>query len=320
MTAQQKPIAQNWSGHGKYTLAFGFEPGALNIKLAGHDTSDGNGEFVFADECLEWDEDQETGKQYRWVAVPNSELLAIRDKLNEIFPPAGTASIDRELLRQQIAADPDFETEALKSQGEARKWLGDVVAAMVAARYQPGDHPIVPTKIAAFIDKAEEMLPRVLSALSGLSLPGRDAETRVTPEQNEALHKALLASGTPVAPPISGDDAVDRDTVIAAIHATLPNLDAQAVGRVADNVMPLFALSTVQDGSVREALDQALTFSCMALAFIGRDQGTDRINDTLNGLCTEAAKVEKSARAALSALPQSPAPISGDASLPEKGA
>jgi hypothetical protein len=43
---------------------------------------------------------------------------------------------------------------------------------------------------------------------------------------------------------------------------------------------------------VREALQAALQFACLTLAFIGRDQGTERINRTLDGLCKEAVKLE----------------------------
>jgi hypothetical protein len=86
--AHQAPVvAGHWNGFGKYALAFSFEPGCLNINLAGYADKDGDGTLCFADSALEWETDPETGKDYRWVSLPNSELLALRDKLNEVFPP-----------------------------------------------------------------------------------------------------------------------------------------------------------------------------------------------------------------------------------------
>ena len=48
-----------------------------------------------------------------------------------------------------------------------------------------------------------------------------------------------------------------------------------------------------------EAAQQALTFACLTLAFIGRDQGTERIERTLADLCAEARLVEATTRAAI---------------------
>lgn len=49
----------------------------------------------------------------------------------------------------------------------------------------------------------------------------------------------------------------------------------------------------------REALNKALEFACLAIAFIGRDRGTDRIDTTLDGLCEEARALEGLCRATL---------------------
>jgi hypothetical protein len=186
------------------------------------------------------------------------------------------------------------------SQGEGRKWLGDVVAAMVAARYQPGDHPIVPTKIAAFIDKAEEMLPRVLSALSGLSLPGRDAREAIA----RAVHRGRFPADR-VPSPFEMEDARGKEYCF----------------RIADQII---ALSTVQDGSVRDDAGQWTTADEQALH--------ERARDLLDTAGEEMLRIEPNATvwvtrnsalraiihliepARRSTLPQSPAPISGDAS------
>lgn len=87
---EQKPVPpSHWNGYGKYSMAISFDPGSMTINLGGFGDNDGDGCIAFADEVLEYDEDPETGKQYRWASLPNSELIYLRDKLNEIFPLAG---------------------------------------------------------------------------------------------------------------------------------------------------------------------------------------------------------------------------------------
>ena len=54
------------------------------------------------------------------------------------------------------------------------------------------------------------------------------------------------------------------------------------------------------DGLV-EALYDAHLFSCMVLAFIGRDRGTERQDAMLDGLCVEASKIDDQLRTALAA-------------------
>jgi len=50
---------------------------------------------------------------------------------------------------------------------------------------------------------------------------------------------------------------------------------------------------------LREALDKALQFACLTLAFIGRDRGSSRMETTLTGLCDNAKILEAEIRAAL---------------------
>lgn len=58
----------------------GFEGGLLNINR------DGSGNLAFAENDLEWEQDDESGKDYRYVNIPKSEFDAIRDFLDKWFP------------------------------------------------------------------------------------------------------------------------------------------------------------------------------------------------------------------------------------------
>ena len=63
----------------------------------------------------------------------------------------------------------------------------------------------------------------------------------------------------------------------------------------------LSAISTPTSAEtrLREVVKDALTFTCMSIAFIGRDQGSPRVDDMLNGLCKLAVELEPKLRAAL---------------------
>ncbi|WP_156367178.1 hypothetical protein, partial [Novosphingobium sp. KN65.2] len=58
----------------------GFEGGLLNINR------DGSGNLAFAENDLEWEQDDESGKDYRYVNIRKSEFDAIRDFLDKWFP------------------------------------------------------------------------------------------------------------------------------------------------------------------------------------------------------------------------------------------
>ena len=62
----------------------GFEGGLLNINR------DGSGNLAFAENDLEWEQDDESGKEYRYVNIPKSEFDAIRDFLDHWFPRSAT--------------------------------------------------------------------------------------------------------------------------------------------------------------------------------------------------------------------------------------
>jgi hypothetical protein len=88
----------HWNGAGKVSEAFVFEGGSLTIKTSGHDPG-GDGHFVFAEDDAEWEQDEESPKVYRIVNVANSELIFIRDKLNEVFPSAAEATVASQAVR-----------------------------------------------------------------------------------------------------------------------------------------------------------------------------------------------------------------------------
>lgn len=80
-----KPTGYN--GAGCYGASLSFEGGNLYVRIAGHGAFDGTGVIAFPGADLEMDEEG-----YYAVALPNSELIAIRDHLNEWFPPDAQAS------------------------------------------------------------------------------------------------------------------------------------------------------------------------------------------------------------------------------------
>jgi len=129
-TRQAPVVPKHWNGVGKYTISLGFEPGFLNIDVAGHGSGDGHGVVGFKDEDLEFE--QEDGPLYRWIAVPNSELLYLRDKLNEIFPP--DSSTERAAIvawLREEAADEDspfrFAARRIADQIESGVYLSPIV-------------------------------------------------------------------------------------------------------------------------------------------------------------------------------------------------
>lgn len=97
-----EPVAPRpYPGHtgGKVQEYFGFDGGSLTIKTTNTD-ADGTGWLCFEEDGLEWEQDQETGKDYRILNLPNSELIFMRDTLNTVFPCPlpSTAGAEREAL------------------------------------------------------------------------------------------------------------------------------------------------------------------------------------------------------------------------------
>ncbi|API60565.1 hypothetical protein BSL82_15780 [Tardibacter chloracetimidivorans] len=64
------------------------QTGAILVFSEGsiHLNRDGSARLVFADEELEWDNDRETAKDYRFQRLPASEVNAIRRFLNSRLP------------------------------------------------------------------------------------------------------------------------------------------------------------------------------------------------------------------------------------------
>lgn len=79
---------------------FGFDGGSITIRTVGERI--GSGWLCFAEEELVWEADDETGKDYRICYLANSELIAIRDKLNEIFP-ADRAAVEAATIAKVVA-------------------------------------------------------------------------------------------------------------------------------------------------------------------------------------------------------------------------
>lgn len=61
---------------------FSFDPGFLNLNR------DGDANIGFAEADMQYERDDETGKDYVYCNVPVSEILALRDYLNKAFPTA----------------------------------------------------------------------------------------------------------------------------------------------------------------------------------------------------------------------------------------
>lgn len=72
-----KNAKHGWIGRG-----FSFDPGFLNLGR------EGDGNIGFAESDMQYERDDETGKDYVYCNVPASEFLALRDYLNEAFPIA----------------------------------------------------------------------------------------------------------------------------------------------------------------------------------------------------------------------------------------
>lgn len=80
-------IVEKYVGYpGKVVPTYIFDGGALGIYATGCGASNGNGYFVFRDDDLDFEQDD--GPLYRILKLDNTDLTWLRDRLNEIFPPA----------------------------------------------------------------------------------------------------------------------------------------------------------------------------------------------------------------------------------------
>lgn len=76
--------AQNgWTGRG-----YGLEPFFLNLN------KDGDASVGFAEKDANYETDDETGRTYIYCNSPVSEVIALRDFLNEAFPSDLQSQID----------------------------------------------------------------------------------------------------------------------------------------------------------------------------------------------------------------------------------
>lgn len=62
-----------------------FEGGTLTVNESGYGNRDGAGCLSFREDDLEWDADPASAAT-RYVNLPKSEIIAIRDFLNKMFP------------------------------------------------------------------------------------------------------------------------------------------------------------------------------------------------------------------------------------------
>ena len=85
MAERQLPEAPHWNGHGKCGPALVMDNCTLHIMSRGFGTKDGDGYLTHDPSECDWERDED-GKDYVVVPVSNSDLLFLRDQLNELFP------------------------------------------------------------------------------------------------------------------------------------------------------------------------------------------------------------------------------------------
>lgn len=69
----------------KQGSALSFKGGTLTVLRSGYGAKDGSGTIAFFEGDLEFEFDR-SDLATRWIAIPHSELIAIRDFLNKEFP------------------------------------------------------------------------------------------------------------------------------------------------------------------------------------------------------------------------------------------
>lgn len=89
LALRQRPVPVPYEygvGGLKVTPCLSFDGGSLTIYQQGFGDRDGDGYFCFAEDELEFDQDDESGKLYRTAKVHNSDLIFLRDRLCRLFP------------------------------------------------------------------------------------------------------------------------------------------------------------------------------------------------------------------------------------------
>ena len=116
--------------------------------------------------------------------------------------------------------------------------------------------------------------------------------------QDWRKHTALLQVKAFVDEMIEGQYNCSPHQYFMAAQGRAIDLKPVIDAAVATDPAPSLA---AQDGLV-DALRKALNLAVMTLAFIGRDQGTTRIEATLDGLCELAKEADPIIRAALASI------------------
>ncbi|QUS40544.1 hypothetical protein RPMA_18170 [Tardiphaga alba] len=128
-----------------------------------------------------------------------------------------------------------------------------------------------------------------------------DRASRVVPGPSEAQHSAASSANPVVA------DYATTETTSPEIPDNSPEPKRKLTAEegemlrqaLLDSTLPAYDISPEPD-AVREALEAARTEIVCAIAFLGRDAGTDRIEGTIAGLIKRLVAADQAARAALS--------------------
>ena len=157
----------------KYQETLGFEGGSLTVRTMGYGDSDGNGWFCFAEEDAEW-EDGEDGKSYRIVNVPNSELIALRDKLNEVFPAQQAAGEAEAVILKGVGRINGDGWKDTTKKGE----VVYVWNRTLEPPYKPGQYPRVGNEIFSATAEQYDFTPATVEEVRALFAIPQPTETQ----------------------------------------------------------------------------------------------------------------------------------------------
>jgi hypothetical protein len=71
----------------KMSAVFSFEHGSLTLRRSGYGPENGNGWFCFDEGSLDWEPYEEWSGQAAIAEVCRSDLIELRNWLNQEFPP-----------------------------------------------------------------------------------------------------------------------------------------------------------------------------------------------------------------------------------------
>lgn len=129
------------TGTGKISEVLSFEGGDLTLKTEGFGKKNGDGYFVFDEDDLQLEQADDSNKVYRILDMPNSELGALRDKLNEWFPAPSPPSAE---ARDMVA---DMISTGVANDLSSDRIAGAILAALAvrAERLQPATPSVPPS-------------------------------------------------------------------------------------------------------------------------------------------------------------------------------